>query len=104
MKQIILILFTLALVVACAPKTTEVIEVVSEPDAESTIMRKPSLEESEGMALYNANCNKCHDLEVISNYSLERWTKIVPDMSAKAKLNAVQESKIMAYVKWQLGK
>jgi len=104
LKKTIFILSTFALVVACAPKTAEVIEVVTESNSETTILRKPSVEESEGMALYNTNCNKCHDLEVISNYSLERWTKIVPNMSAKAKLDATQESKIMAYVKWQLGK
>jgi hypothetical protein len=106
MKKVFFALSTLALIVACTPKTAEVVEVVTETTTETTeavVMRKPSIEESEGMTLYNDNCGKCHKFKVINEYSMERWTKIVPNMSAKAKLDATQESKIMAYVKWQLG-
>lgn len=107
MKKVIFTLSSLALLVACTPKTAEVVEVITETTTETTeevVMRKPSVEEYEGMTLYNAHCGKCHDFKTISDYSMESWTKIVPNMSAKAKLDATQESKIMAYVKWQLGK
>lgn len=108
MKKVFFALSTLVLIVACSPKTAEVVEVVTETTTETTtetaVLRKPSVEESEGMTIYNANCGKCHDFKVISDYSMERWSKIVPNMSAKAKLDATQESKIMAFVKWQLGK
>ena len=107
MKKVFFALTTLALIVACTPKTAEVVEVVTvttEETTEAVVMRKPSVEESEGMTLYNTNCNKCHELKTISDYSMERWTKIVPNMASQAKLDATQESKIVAYVKWQLGK
>jgi nitrate/TMAO reductase-like tetraheme cytochrome c subunit len=101
MKKVFFALSTLVLIVACTPKTAEVI---TETTTEPVALRKPSVEESEGMTLYNANCGKCHDFKVISDYTMESWTKIVPNMAAKSKLDATQESKIMAYVKWQLGK
>jgi len=107
MKKVFFALSTLVLIVACSPKTTEVVEVVevkTETNTEAAVIRKPSVEESEGMTLYNAHCGKCHEHKTISDYSLERWTKIVPNMASQAKLDATQESKIMAYVKWQLGK
>jgi cytochrome c peroxidase len=107
MKKVFFALSTLAIIVACTPKTAEVVEVVkgtTEETTEAVVMRKPSVEESEGMTLYNAHCGKCHEHKTISDYSFERWTKIVPNMASQAKLDATQESKIMAYVKWQLGK
>ncbi len=107
MKKVFFALTTLALIVACTPKTAEVVEVVTvttEETTEALVMRKPSVEESEGMTLYNAHCGKCHELKTISDYSAESWQKIIPNMAKQAKLDATQESKIMAYVKWQLGK
>lgn len=107
MKKVFFALTTLALIVACTPKTAEVVEVVTvttEETTEAAVMRKPSVEESEGMTLYNTNCNKCHELKTISDFSAESWQKIIPNMAKQAKLDATQESRIMAYVNWQLGK
>jgi cytochrome c5 len=103
MKKVFFALSTLAIIVACTPKTAEVVTETTTETTEAVVMRKPSVEESEGMTLYNAHCGKCHEFKTISDYSMERWNKIVPNMSGKAKLDDTQESKIMAYVKWQLG-
>lgn len=62
----------------------------------------PSGEIAEGSSLYADNCAKCHDLPEIPRYSKEKWQKIVPSMAREAKLDNMQESKIMAYVNWKL--
>lgn len=62
----------------------------------------PSGEIAEGSSLYDNNCAKCHDLPEIPRYSKEKWQKIVPSMAREAKLDNLQESKIMAYVNWKL--
>lgn len=85
-----------AVLVACAPKTTEVIE------EKSTTTTTMTAEISEGSALYAANCGKCHDLPKEQKYSAEKWKVIVPDMSKKAKLDATAENKIMQYVLWKI--
>lgn len=80
----------------CAPKTAEV------ADAKKSAPAVPTGEAAEGLALYETNCVKCHELPVIGRYSKEKWQKIVPAMAKEAQLDAVQESKIAAYVNWKL--
>ena len=62
----------------------------------------PNGEIAEGSSLYDNNCAKCHDLPEIPRYSKEKWQKIVPSMAREAKLDNLQESKIMAFVNWKL--
>lgn len=91
MKQLFFIAAGIVMFTSCSPKTTATTTV--EP-AEKSL----SADAQKGQALYNENCGKCHKLPLISSHSEEKWQKIVPPMAKKAKLDATQESLVMAYV------
>ena len=83
--------------IACAPKTAEVVKPLEKPAAKPSF---PTTEIAEGSKLYQENCGKCHKLKAVTNYSTEEWQKIVPRMAKKAKIDATAESKVLAYVLW----
>jgi hypothetical protein len=90
MKKIAAITFALAVIWACSPKTS--------PALESGEPRTLSADAVAGQELFTGKCGRCHDLPVVEEYSAKRWKKIVPPMAKKAKLDATQESQVMAYV------
>lgn len=94
MKKTNLIAGAILLLAACTPKTQEAIST-------APVESFPTASVSEGSALYAANCGSCHKLKKVEDYSHERWMKIVPDMSRKAKMDATQEAKILDYVLWK---
>ena len=100
MKKLFFTFSAIALLVACAPKTTEVIDKVETPESNKTI-DFPSGEIAEGDYLYTENCGSCHKFKTITKYSEAQWKKIVPNMAEKAKLDATQENKILQYVLWK---
>ncbi len=58
-------------------------------------------EHAEGYQLFLNNCGKCHKLKPIEKFTDNQWMGIVPRMAQKAKLNDVEESKILKYILWQ---
>ncbi len=103
MKKInLLIAFGTAItLIACAPKTAEVVKPIEKPAEKPSF---PTTEIAEGSTLYQENCGKCHKLKTVTNYSAEEWQKIVPRMAKKAKIDASAESKVLAYVLWGVEK
>lgn len=97
MRQITYTFMALILLVACAPKTAEVVT-TAEP------VTFPSSDVAEGSKLYAENCGKCHKLKAESNYTQEEWKKIVPRMAVKAKIDAAAENKVLQYVLWKAAK
>ena len=85
---------------ACTPKTAEVISPVEKP-ATVVTSEFPSSEIAEGSKLYAENCGNCHKLKTVTEFSSEQWHKIVPQMSALAKIDATKENKILQYVLWK---
>jgi hypothetical protein len=61
------------------------------------------LEPLQGARLYTMKCASCHALKPVRDFSQEQWNKILPDMAKKAKIDAAQETLIMAYIKNELG-
>jgi cytochrome c2 len=55
-----------------------------------------------GKRLMEQRCIKCHELKTVSHYSPERWEKILPKMSRKAKLSAQESSTLGSYIQWEL--
>lgn len=49
-------------------------------------------------ALYEQHCQSCHDLPVASRYSAEKWQRIMPPMARKAKIDALTQDSIAAFV------
>lgn len=105
MKKVIFAVAAIGIFAACQPKTAEVVEEVKKVEEvkETKMLRQGTEAEMAGMALYNNNCGKCHDLPVIADHSKERWNKVLPPMIKEAKLDAAQGANVTAYVNWQLG-
>ncbi len=96
MKNAIVISAALIALLFASCKTTESVTPV---DPEIKTLSDAGLI---GQTLYQEHCDKCHELPVVANYSKNKWSHIVPDMSHKAELNASQEESIMTFVMEQL--
>jgi len=80
-------------VVACSPKvktTTTTPAPVTDPIMLAKI--------TEGKSLYEANCNKCHELHNPGKYNEQQWTKYLDWMAPKAKISDDQKASIFAYL------
>src|SRR5687768_9621980 len=51
---------------------------------------------SRGRHTYLTACAKCHTVEPIGRYSLDKWEEILPEMSEESKLTAAEESDLRA--------
>ena len=106
MNNAIVLSATLIAFLFTSCKTTESVTAVEpEKSNPSTVEpEKKTLSDAAviGQSLYQEHCDKCHELPTVSNYSEKKWSHIVPDMSHKAELDAVQEQSIMSYVMEQL--
>ncbi len=98
MKKMLLIFGITATVIACSEKTSPTaVEATPEPDAPAM-----TADAEQGKQIFEANCQRCHGLKKIDNYSKEQWAKILPNMASKAKLEASQTALVDAYVQWEL--
>ena len=52
----------------------------------------------EGQKLYSTTCNQCHGLKAPQSRTKEKWMKVIPKMSYKAKINPEQENLITQYL------
>ena len=54
--------------------------------------------QTEGKALYENNCAKCHKLYDTKAFSEDKWIPILARMQKKAKLQDADREKIYAYI------
>ncbi len=91
MKNFLFLFIATAVLVACSPKVTE----TETADAMSA-------EAATGKSVFSQKCKKCHDLPVVDSYSKEKWDKILPVMSEKAKLIESERGQVEVYINWEL--
>lgn len=96
MKKLTLLAGVFFTIVACAPKTTEG---VTEEVNEKAEMPEFALA---GRTMMEDNCVKCHKLKEVDRYTSEQWSKILPKMAKKAKLEPAQTASIQEYITWEL--
>lgn len=96
MKKLVFVFAAAGTLIACTPKTAEVIEQKEE------VSTFPTTDIAEGSKLYTENCGKCHKLKTVTDYTAEQWKAIMPKMAVKAKIDATAENKITQYVLWQI--
>lgn len=70
---------------------------------EKTMMSAPVLSNASPAVircgeLYAMHCQRCHDLPVASQYSEEKWKRIMPAMARKAKIDAMTQDSIAGFV------
>jgi mono/diheme cytochrome c family protein len=51
-----------------------------------------------GRRTFVTGCTACHSADPVTKYSPAEWREIVADMSPRTKLNAAQESALLAYI------
>lgn len=78
----------------------EVIAVPKEAIVKPTEIIKEPEEVVFGKLVFEAKCGQCHDLKKPSEYTAEKWVKIIDWMAPKAKLDATQKENVLAYVSY----
>ncbi|MBP6091754.1 MAG: cytochrome c [Crocinitomicaceae bacterium] len=96
MKKLVLLLSIGSTLLACSPKTGEIVKL------ERTTIMTPSADLANGFELYQSNCGGCHELKNELAYSKEQWQVILPKMAKEARLDASQEKSISNYVYWRI--
>ena len=51
-----------------------------------------------GEDLYSLRCGRCHGLPTPSEFTVDEWKPIMVRMAPKAKLNAEETNRLLAYV------
>ncbi len=109
MKYLFVTFVTVGFLVACAPKTTEIIEVVeTTTETTETDGEMPKADIAEGKVVFLTNCIGCHayggptSAEGIDKYSKERIDKVLPAMIENAELNDEQARQVAAYIYWEI--
>lgn len=99
MKKILFLGASIVVLAACSEKTTTsaVEPVVSEPSGSEM-----TADATQGKQIYQASCQRCHALKNIDDFSKEQWSRILPSMSKKAKLEPDQTAFVDAYIQWEL--
>lgn len=109
MKYLFIPFVTVTLLVACTPKTTEIIEIVEETtETTESIGEMPKADIAEGKVVFLNSCVGCHygvgpaSAESIDEYSKEKFDAVLPDMIKAAELNEEQARQVRAYIYWEL--
>ena len=106
MKKLLLIALGAAVVYACNPKVSEVVETTDTSETTENPMFDTPSEMSEdvvaGKAIFENKCTRCHDAKDIKSYTSEDWDKILPRMITKAKLLEPESTQVTSYVEWEL--
>ncbi len=99
MKKILLLSGTVIALAACSEKTS--VSAV-EPAVEENVEVAMTVEANAGKQIFEAKCQRCHGLKNVDDYTADQWSKILPNMAKKAKLEPEETAKVDAYVSWEL--
>ena len=92
----------LATLAACsAKKATATAAALTQADADKAAINFPGAtlaSLNEGKMHYENNCGKCHALFQPTEFSTEKWHKVVPPMAEKAEVDKNVEDLILQYV------
>ena len=110
MKYLFIAFIVAAFLVACSPKTTEIVEVTetTEETTNSVEGDMPKADIGEGKVVFLENCIGCHygngpsSAEALNSYSQAQIDAILPKMLKNADLNEEQSRQVAAYIAWEL--
>ncbi len=93
----VVVFLTITFTLSCASKTTP----TSTPSTDVSVVSKPVISEAAilaGHQLFDQNCSKCHRLFSPTEFNGKRWVRIIDEMAPRARLNAEDKSKVLAFV------
>ena len=110
MKYLVFAFAAAGFLVACSPKTTEVVDNVetAEEEVTSTDGDMPKADIGEGKVVFLKSCIGCHygtgpsDVQSIHNFTKAEYEAILPSMFKNAALNEEQSRQVSAYIYWEL--
>ncbi|MDG1330692.1 MAG: cytochrome c [Crocinitomicaceae bacterium] len=109
MKNLVFVLAAAGFLIACTPKTSEIVEVAETSEETATDGDMPKADIGEGKVIFLKDCIPCHtdytgptSVERLKNYSKERVDAVLPKMINNAELNETQSRQITAYLHWEL--
>lgn len=111
MKYLFIAFTAVAFLVACSPKTAEIIEVTetAEETTTSTEGDMPKADIGEGKVVFMKNCIDCHYgrsidnvQETVDRFTKEQWANILPKMLIEAKLDEEKSRQVAAYIAWEI--
>ena len=112
MKYLFIAFTAAAFLVACSPKTVEIIEVTetSEETATSNDGDMPKADIGEGKVVFMTKCMGCHGgyapgpttVAAIDDFSKERYEAALPRMIKNAELNKEEARQVSAYLFWEI--
>ena len=89
----------LALFTQCGHKEVMAKSGSSPADEVAEMKAKYTAEQiAQGQALYQANCNKCHEYPKPEEHTVAKWDRVLPRMSKKSNLTADQAGLVRAWV------
>lgn len=101
MKKYILVSILGISLVACTAKKA-VAESTNNKNTTVEVLEAPivplTAELAAGKSVFEAKCNKCHDLPVPSHYTKERWVPIMKGMQKAAKISDEERELVYNYV------
>lgn len=107
MKYLLFSFATIALLIACSPKTTEIVAV--EENSSTTEETMPKSDIAEGKVVFLENCIDCHYGRsrdnvsgLVDSYSEAEWNEILPRMIKQAELDAEKTRQVSAYIYWEI--
>jgi hypothetical protein len=56
-----------------------------------------------GKIIFDKRCIECHKPKIIDAYTLQKWDRILPRMSRKAKLNDQEYTELQSFIHYKLG-
>lgn len=102
-----LLLLSIAFVYSCASKTAPqpekkvVNEIIETEEKETSFNFSNTVlteNQIQGKELYDAKCASCHKLYATTDFSDEKWVRILKRMQPKAKINDAQREQIYDYI------
>lgn len=109
MKYLVFVLVAAGFLVACTPKTSEVVEVAETSEETTTDGDMPKADIGEGKVIYLRDCITCHgytsgpkSVEGLDNFSKAQIDAVLPKMIENAHLDKTQARQVTAYLYWEL--
>lgn len=95
---ILAVLGTSVLLVQCTAKKTATATMSPEQIVADVKKNYTEAQMEEGKTIFESKCNKCHGLKEPEHITVNKWERVLPRMSDKAKLDEAQSGKVRAYV------
>lgn len=100
MKKLITLVFISGTVLftQCTPKKTATSGMTDAQKVADVKKNFTDAQMQEGKTIWQGSCDKCHKLYEPESHSIDKWERVLPRMTKRAKLDDAQGAKVRAYL------